>query len=170
MSDPMPANAVWQYDYIDQYRLDEKIIDKYLREKWGDYKYHVKVTCTFPIGSGASLIDLRQLVGDKYRFWVPKRLNKVCTFPSRSIGLAHRNQGGAGRIDQATKAEDVTVLTHNIASSLEFTRLGSLMWGYEVRCHRYCCSRAWRFLFVAEHEGCGLDRCVESKGADVHSL
>lgn len=43
MSDPMPANAVWQYDYIDQYRLDEKIVDKYPREKWVDYKYHVKV-------------------------------------------------------------------------------------------------------------------------------
>ncbi|KAI4224144.1 MAG: hypothetical protein LQ349_007289 [Xanthoria aureola] len=39
----MPANAVWQYDYIDYYRLDEKIIDQYLREKWGAYKYHVKL-------------------------------------------------------------------------------------------------------------------------------
>ncbi|KAI4224016.1 MAG: hypothetical protein L6R36_004986 [Xanthoria steineri] len=54
----MPANAVWQYDYIDYYRLDEKIIDQYLREKWGLYKYHVK------------------LVGDKYRFWVPQKLGK----------------------------------------------------------------------------------------------
>ncbi|KAL8649188.1 MAG: hypothetical protein Q9210_004552 [Variospora velana] len=54
----MPINAVWQYDYIDHYRLDEDIIDRYLKEKWGNYKYHVKLS------------------GDKYRFWVPRKLKK----------------------------------------------------------------------------------------------
>ncbi|KAL8919648.1 MAG: hypothetical protein Q9208_006680 [Pyrenodesmia sp. 3 TL-2023] len=106
MSDSMPSNAVWQYDYIDHYRLDEDIIDGYLRGKWGNYKYHVKLS------------------GDKYRFWVPRKLKKVCSFPSsRSIGLAHMNQGGAGRIDQKTKTEDVSVAACNIASSAKAMRL-----------------------------------------------
>lgn len=59
MSESMPTDAVWQYDYIDHYRLDEDIIDRYLREKWGNYKYHVKVICTFLIGLGTWLTDSR---------------------------------------------------------------------------------------------------------------
>ncbi len=55
MSEPIPANAVWQYDYVDHYRLDEEIIDKYLREKWGNYKYHVKVIGSFPVGIRCTL-------------------------------------------------------------------------------------------------------------------
>ncbi|KAL8747822.1 MAG: hypothetical protein Q9184_007550, partial [Pyrenodesmia sp. 2 TL-2023] len=94
----MPTNAVWQYDYIDHYRLDEDIIDGYLRKKWGNYKYHVKRS------------------GDKYRFWVPRKLKKVCIFPSStSLKLAHMNQGGAGQADQETKIEDLSVLAHNTA-------------------------------------------------------
>ena len=42
MPEAVPANAVWQYDYIDHYRLDEKIIAGFLKNKWGDYKYYVK--------------------------------------------------------------------------------------------------------------------------------
>lgn len=43
MSEPLPVNAVWQHDYIDHYRLDAKIIDRFLRRKWGEgYKYSVK--------------------------------------------------------------------------------------------------------------------------------
>ena len=122
MSDPMPANAVWQYDYIDYYRLDEKIIDQYLREKWGAYKYHVKVICTFQMGPGAWLNDSRQLVGDKYRFWVPQKLSKVCSFPSRNVILAYMDPEGAGRIAQETKGEKLRVPTHQIASSLGDSR------------------------------------------------
>lgn len=29
MSESVPADAVWQYDYLDHYRLDETIIDKF---------------------------------------------------------------------------------------------------------------------------------------------
>lgn len=42
MSEPVSANADWQYDYIDHYRLDEKIINGFLGKKWGEYKYYVK--------------------------------------------------------------------------------------------------------------------------------
>ena len=57
MTDPMPAHAVWQYNFIDYYRLDEKIIDQYLREKWGAYKYHVKVICTFQIDGFKRMVE-----------------------------------------------------------------------------------------------------------------
>ena len=43
MSESLPANAIWQYDYIDHYRLDEYIISRFLRQKWGNYHYYVKV-------------------------------------------------------------------------------------------------------------------------------
>lgn len=42
MPESVSANAVWRYDYIDHYRLDENIIDDFLCEKWGNYKYYVK--------------------------------------------------------------------------------------------------------------------------------
>ena len=43
MAESVSANAVWQYDYIDHYRLDEKIIGGFLSEKWGkSYRYYVK--------------------------------------------------------------------------------------------------------------------------------
>ncbi|KAI4185540.1 MAG: hypothetical protein LQ346_005878 [Caloplaca aetnensis] len=51
MSEPIPANAVWRWDYIDHYRLGVDIIDGYLREKWGNYKYLVKVIGSFRMGS-----------------------------------------------------------------------------------------------------------------------
>lgn len=44
MSEPVLANAQWQYDYIPEYRLDETIISKYLKEIWGNYKYFVMVS------------------------------------------------------------------------------------------------------------------------------
>lgn len=57
MSEPVSANADWQYDYIDHYRLDEKIISGFLGKKWGEYKYYVKRK------------------GDEFRFWVPRALD-----------------------------------------------------------------------------------------------
>lgn len=42
MPESVSANAAWQYDYIDHYRLDENIIDGFLYEKWGNYKYCIK--------------------------------------------------------------------------------------------------------------------------------
>lgn len=45
MPESVPANAVWQYDYIDHYRLDKNIIGGFLDEKWGKYKYYVKARC-----------------------------------------------------------------------------------------------------------------------------
>lgn len=42
MSESVSANAVWQYDYIDHYRLDENIIGGFLDRKWGHYKYYVR--------------------------------------------------------------------------------------------------------------------------------
>lgn len=80
MTDPMPVDAVWLYDYIDHYNLDEEIIGKHLREKWGAYTYYVEVICTFQIGSGAWLNDSRQRRDDQYRFWVPRKLSNVCNF------------------------------------------------------------------------------------------
>ena len=37
-------NASWQWDYIDHYRLDDTIIDGFLKKIWGEYMYHVKVS------------------------------------------------------------------------------------------------------------------------------
>ena len=42
MAESLPPNPVWQWDYIDHYRLDERIIGGFLTEKWGNYKYYVK--------------------------------------------------------------------------------------------------------------------------------
>ncbi|KAF6229254.1 hypothetical protein HO133_007370 [Letharia lupina] len=58
MSESVSANAVWQYDYIDHYRLDENIIGGFLDRKWGHYKYYVRRK------------------GDEFRFWVPRALDK----------------------------------------------------------------------------------------------
>lgn len=56
--DSVAPNASWQYDYIDHYRLDENIINGFLKRKWGAYKYFVKRK------------------GDEFRFWVPRALTK----------------------------------------------------------------------------------------------
>lgn len=164
MTDPMPANAVWQYDYIDYYRLDEKIIDQYLREKWGLYKYHVKVICTFQMGPGAWLTDSRQLVGDKYRFWVPQKLGKVCSFPSRNVRLAYMNPGRTGRVAQATKAEDLRIPTHSIASSSGDSRGFAVMFG--ARCTGTVTDEQGVLICCKE---CEWDK-VAAGGADVRSL
>ena len=60
MPESVSANAVWQYDYIDHYRLDEKIIAGFLNEKWGGYKYYVKASGHYvrPCGLIAPLTDL----------------------------------------------------------------------------------------------------------------
>lgn len=42
MSESVSANAKWQYDYIDHYRLDENIIEGFLNGKWGNYRYFVQ--------------------------------------------------------------------------------------------------------------------------------
>lgn len=57
MPESVPANAVWQYDYMDHYRLDEEIIRGFLNRTWGNYKYFVKRK------------------GDEFRFWVPRALD-----------------------------------------------------------------------------------------------
>lgn len=57
MPESVSANAKWLYDYIDHYRLNENIIDGFLYEKWGKYKYCIKRR------------------GDEFRFWVPRALN-----------------------------------------------------------------------------------------------
>ncbi|KAI4119137.1 MAG: hypothetical protein LQ338_007320 [Usnochroma carphineum] len=71
MPESISANAVWQYDYIDHYRLSEDIIDNFLREKWGRFRYYVR------------------LEGEKYRFWVPRALDEasITSFPGTSIAL-----------------------------------------------------------------------------------
>ncbi|CAF9928578.1 MAG: hypothetical protein HETSPECPRED_006887 [Heterodermia speciosa] len=60
MPEPVAANTQWQYDYIPEYNLSEKVIGGYLKEIWGNYKYFV------------------ERKGDDFRFWVPRRLYKVC--------------------------------------------------------------------------------------------
>lgn len=58
MSESVSANAVWRYDYIDHYRLDESIIAAFLNAKWGDcYNYFIRRK------------------GDEFRFWVPRTLD-----------------------------------------------------------------------------------------------
>ncbi|KAK0517246.1 hypothetical protein JMJ35_000401 [Cladonia borealis] len=58
MTESVFANAIWRYDYIDHYRLDEAIIGGFLYQKWGGYKYFVKRK------------------GEEFRFWVPRALTK----------------------------------------------------------------------------------------------
>ena len=45
MPEPIPAGAVYRYDYIEGYNLSVEIINEYLKTIWGDYKYFVAV-CT----------------------------------------------------------------------------------------------------------------------------
>lgn len=84
MTEPVPADAVWAYDYIDHYRLDEKIIGNFLETKWGRYMYCVKARSAQPtnlqVGRPA---DLAQREGDLFRFWVPRPLNEVGCTPSQ---------------------------------------------------------------------------------------
>ena len=42
----VPAGAKWQYDYVEHYNLDADIINKYLKEIWGNYKYFTEVNHT----------------------------------------------------------------------------------------------------------------------------
>ena len=62
MPEAIPANVPWQHDYIEQYRLDQEIINNYLITIWGNYKYFVEVNHTLvaaetflPEGTGVSL-------------------------------------------------------------------------------------------------------------------
>ena len=79
MSEPVSANAVWRYDYIDHYRLDETIIATFLIAKWGKYKYRVKARKFSFYASQMSMAeaDLAQRKGDEFRFWVPRALDNV---------------------------------------------------------------------------------------------
>jgi hypothetical protein len=44
MLEPVPVNAPWQFDSIEQYNLSEEIINNYLNTIWGNYKYFVEVS------------------------------------------------------------------------------------------------------------------------------
>lgn len=46
MPETVAASAKWDYDYIPEYNLSEKIIGGYLKEIWGNYKYFVEVSHT----------------------------------------------------------------------------------------------------------------------------
>ena len=77
MPDPLPANAEWQYDYIDHYRLDVNIIDSFLCGKWGNYKWNVKAGGCQGKSMDDLCTDLAQRKGDEFKFWVPRALDKV---------------------------------------------------------------------------------------------
>ena len=79
MSESVSANAVWRYDYIDQYRLDKSIIAAFLNAKWGDYKYFIQARKFSFYASHMSMAeaDLAQRKGDEFRFWVPRALDSV---------------------------------------------------------------------------------------------
>ena len=80
MSESISANAVWRYDYIDHYRLDESIIAAFLNAKWGDYyNYFIKARKFSFYASQTSIAeaDLAQRRGDEFRFWVPRTLDDV---------------------------------------------------------------------------------------------
>ena len=40
----MSSSSKWQYDYVEHYNLDANIIEKYLRERMGNYKFFVTVS------------------------------------------------------------------------------------------------------------------------------
>ena len=42
MPEPTPADSVWLYDCINHYRLNQDIINKFLREKWGNYQFFIE--------------------------------------------------------------------------------------------------------------------------------
>lgn len=75
MAESLPANATWQWDYIDHYLLDQQIIGNFLCQKWGDYKYFVTV-CRFE-RVHELCTDMAQRRGDDFRFWVPRALSDV---------------------------------------------------------------------------------------------
>lgn len=75
MPESVPANAVWQYDYMDHYRLDEEIIRGFLNRTWGNYKYFVKARGFMRVHGRST--DLAQRKGDEFRFWVPRALDNV---------------------------------------------------------------------------------------------
>lgn len=43
MAESVSAASQWRFDYIDHYRLDKDIIDKFLKEVLGNYEFSVKV-------------------------------------------------------------------------------------------------------------------------------
>ena len=50
MPEKFAATAQWQYEYIPEYNLNEKIIGEFLKEIWGNYKYFVEVSPTIIAG------------------------------------------------------------------------------------------------------------------------
>ena len=47
MPEEVPADAVWSYDTIPHYNLNEQIINSYLKTIWGNYKYFVAVSLNY---------------------------------------------------------------------------------------------------------------------------
>lgn len=58
MPESVSANAEWQYDYIDHYRLDPTIIGNFLSGIWGNYKYYVKARGCHGVPLNAGATDL----------------------------------------------------------------------------------------------------------------
>ena len=46
MPETVAANSKWDYDYVPEYDLTEKIVNGYLKEIWGNYKYFVEASQT----------------------------------------------------------------------------------------------------------------------------
>ncbi|KAL8934994.1 MAG: hypothetical protein Q9211_004939 [Gyalolechia sp. 1 TL-2023] len=75
MAEPVSPGAKWRYDYIDHYRLDEKIIEDFLTEKWGAYKFKVtiprsvKMTHNWPNDQSDLTVApyLRQAIGQRLK-------------------------------------------------------------------------------------------------------
>lgn len=83
MPEVVASDAVWRYDYIEQYNLDKDIISAYLKTIWGNYKFFVEVSQVSGI-EGFPQPDSLQRHGDDFRFWVPRRLKKVLDVPTNT--------------------------------------------------------------------------------------
>ena len=55
MPESISPNAVWDYDYVDHYRLNKDIINAFLTRKWGNYKYYIKVNAIPSLVTSRSL-------------------------------------------------------------------------------------------------------------------
>ena len=80
MPEVVPSDAVWRYDYIEEYNLSKEIISAYLKTIWGNYKFFVEVSPVSGTGSFPRS-DSLQRHGDYFRFWVPRRLKRVFAIP-----------------------------------------------------------------------------------------
>jgi hypothetical protein len=68
---------VYNWRYISSYRLTKDDLERYLKKKFGNWDFYIKVTLTQSFAVKGMTKIQKHTNGDRYRFWIERDLTKA---------------------------------------------------------------------------------------------